>query len=546
MLQKPASRASVYLVRSLVVALMLLPFASALAGGQILTTAQLRGQMIYRSGTSSIEDIKAKLQGDTIVSAQQFPCASCHGLEGEGRKEGGVIAPPLRWDHLTVARFGDAFLRARPAYSDQSLARAITTGTASGDSPLNANMPRYQMTDEQVVDLLSYLKIVGTSGDYDNGLDDSIITVGTVLPITGALAPLGINVESVLRTYFDRVNNDGGIYGRKIVLIVADGQGDADKSAVALQNLIEGQNVFAFIANYQPNGAKMDEKIYSAQIPLVAPISFGLRSEKANRYRFDLLPSFADQAACLVDFAIAQQKRIGENPDVADSAPINSTGSHFAVMHGDGPLDMDAVSGMNEHLKLLGINNLAEFQLSAAEYSTQRMQAFLRLNKPDYVFFFGAADKLMSAATIANQQNLQTRFLTTTAMLGDFLSTASQDILGRILVVPSLPVEDHAAPTILNLSISSRYEFGNQSSFAFSYVAAEVFVEALKRGGRRLSRKKLIQGLESFQDFQTTFTPPITFGLQRRNGLSGCNKVLVAPNARGYMKPSALPTMPQQ
>ena len=29
-------------------------------------------------------------------------------------------------------------------------------------------------------------------------------------------------------------------------------------------------------------------------------------------------------------------------------------------------------------------------------------------------------------------------------MLGDFLSTASQDILGRILVVPSLPVEDHA------------------------------------------------------------------------------------------------------
>lgn len=546
MVLKPASTAPVYLVKSFVVALMLLPFTQALAGGRTLTAAQLRGQMIYRSGTSPIAEIRAKLHGDTIVSAQEFPCVSCHGLEGEGRKEGGVIAPPLRWDLLAVQRFGDAFQQARPAYSDQSVARAFTSGTALGDRPLNANMPRYQMTDEQVDDLLSYLKIVGTSGDYDNGLDDSTITVGTVLPITGALAPLGINVASVLRSYFDRVNNEGGIYGRKIALIVADSQGDPDKSTMALQNLIDGSKVFAFIANYQPNGAKMDEQIYSAQIPSVVPISFKLGSEKTNRYRFDILPTFADRAACLVDLAIAQQKRIGETPDAAESVTITSTGSHFAVMHGDGPLDMDAVSGMSERLRQLGINTLADFQFSSADHSEQRIEEFLRANKPDYVFFFGAADKLMSAATIANQQNLQTQFLTTTAMVGDFLSTAPQDVLGRILFVPSLPVEDHTAPALLNLNISSRYEFGNQSSFALPYVAAEVLVEALKRGGRRLSREKLILGLESFQDFQTTFTPSITFGLQRRNGLSDCDKVLAAPNARGNMKPSGLPTVPQQ
>jgi hypothetical protein len=49
--------------------------------------------------------------------------------------------------------------------------------------------------------------------------------------------------------------------------------------------------------------------------------------------------------------------------------------------------------------------------------------------------------------------------------------------------------------------------------------AAEIFVEAMKRAGRTLTRQSLIASLEGFAGVKTTLPQPITFGPTRRVGI---------------------------
>ncbi len=54
-----------------------------------------------------------------------------------------------------------------------------------------------------------------------------------------------------------------------------------------------------------------------------------------------------------------------------------------------------------------------------------------------------------------------------------------------------------------------------------TYATMKVFVEALKRAGRELTREKLIAALEQLYDFPTGLTPPVTFSRNRRVGAAG-------------------------
>ncbi|HTG95471.1 MAG TPA: hypothetical protein VL866_22925 [Pyrinomonadaceae bacterium] len=51
--------------------------------------------------------------------------------------------------------------------------------------------------------------------------------------------------------------------------------------------------------------------------------------------------------------------------------------------------------------------------------------------------------------------------------------------------------------------------------------AAKVFVEGLKRAGKDLSRERLIAAVEGLNEYETGFSPLITFGPNRRVGAAG-------------------------
>lgn len=86
-------------------------------------------------------------------------CVSCHGADGRGGRPvmmGTEIPPDIRYHHLIEEEHEEG--EEHPPYADETIKRAITQGLNPAGEPLDYTMPRFRMTEEQLNDLLEFLK----------------------------------------------------------------------------------------------------------------------------------------------------------------------------------------------------------------------------------------------------------------------------------------------------------------------------------------------------------------------------------------------------
>ncbi|MBI4488430.1 MAG: c-type cytochrome [Deltaproteobacteria bacterium] len=127
-----------------------------------LTPAESRGKIIYTRGRSPSGN---ELSFWLVGGGQRLPaggvtCATCHGEDGQGGREGNlIVTPDITYEALTKP--GHVTLpsgRKRVPYTDVLLARAITQGLDSSGQKLNLLMPRWNLTGSDLQDLIAYLK----------------------------------------------------------------------------------------------------------------------------------------------------------------------------------------------------------------------------------------------------------------------------------------------------------------------------------------------------------------------------------------------------
>jgi mono/diheme cytochrome c family protein len=86
-------------------------------------------------------------------------CASCHGLNGQGRTTSVFTAPNITYSNLTDPKGMLAPDGSRgPTYTDATLRRAVASGIDPSGDHLASPMPQWQLTSQEWSDLLAYLK----------------------------------------------------------------------------------------------------------------------------------------------------------------------------------------------------------------------------------------------------------------------------------------------------------------------------------------------------------------------------------------------------
>ncbi|MDI6857002.1 MAG: ABC transporter substrate-binding protein [Dehalococcoidia bacterium] len=85
----------------------------------------------------------------------------------------------------------------------------------------------------------------GGEGDT-TGVTDTEIKIATLLPMSNTTAAAwGVPLSKGMQAYYDYINDQGGIYGRKITLIVADTQYTGPVAGEVARKVVEQDKVFA-------------------------------------------------------------------------------------------------------------------------------------------------------------------------------------------------------------------------------------------------------------------------------------------------------------
>lgn len=94
-----------------------------------------------------------------------------------------------------------------------------------------------------IVLVLSFFFVLSSCSKKEAG----VIRIGAILAETGPIAFLGDPEVKTVKMLVDRINEDGGIDGMKIELIIKDSQASGDKAIAFANQLIEEEQVFAII-----------------------------------------------------------------------------------------------------------------------------------------------------------------------------------------------------------------------------------------------------------------------------------------------------------
>lgn len=117
------------------------------------------GQKIFFAGVGRSGAIP-RVGGATMMMSAGG-CANCHGSTGRGGRVpimmGGIIdVPDIRYSTLTSPHTDDG--EQMPAWTEAQIARAIHEGVEPNGDTLKPYMPRWDMDDADMKDLIGYLK----------------------------------------------------------------------------------------------------------------------------------------------------------------------------------------------------------------------------------------------------------------------------------------------------------------------------------------------------------------------------------------------------
>jgi ABC-type branched-subunit amino acid transport system substrate-binding protein len=474
-------------------------------------TAQAWGKQIYFEGASPTGGEITAIVGAEGVSlpASAVPCASCHGSDGLGRPEGGVLPPDIRWNELTKV-YGHVHEdgRKHPAFDQNSLARLIRTGLDPAGNRLDQSMPLYTMSVEDMDSLVAYLRFL--EHDRDPGITDQRIQVATLLPLQGPRAALGQAMAQVMHAYFQEVNARGGIFGRRLELLAIPYGSSAEATLKSLGSAFQKERVFALVGAYTVGlDEQILERLREAKMPMIGPFTLNPGDAFLNADVFYIYPGFTEQAQALAAYAVALMKG----------------GRGTLVLVGPEGEQVDRlIAAVEKRLPGDRAFRSQTLRYQQGERDVAALAQSLQQAESDAVLFLGNQTALEALLNALAEINHYPGIFALSAFITRPLFEAPPAFSQRIyLAYPTLSsdVSQDGIDEYQRLAEKHALPPGHLQGQIAALAAAKLFEEGLRGAGRSLNRERLVEAIEALYRYDTGLTPPLTYGPNRRIGATG-------------------------
>ncbi len=342
----------------------------------------------------------------------------------------------------------------------------------------------------------------------NQGVSKTEITVGSIQDLSGPIAGFGKQVRLGMLLRVDEINEQGGVHGRKVKLVVEDSAYDPKKAVLAAQKLVNQDKIFAMIGHIgtAQNMAAMPVQFEKNVINFFPVTAAREMYEPFHRLKYSFAATYYEQMRSSVPQLVKEKGA-----------------KKVCTMYQDDEFGLEVMRGAEDGLKAAGLT-LAEktsYKRGATDFSSQvqKMQA----SGCDFVVLGTIIRETIGAIGTARKMGYNPTFVGSSAAYTDLIHKLGGPAMNGLYATHTSqhPYLDEASQPIRFWANKYKTKF-NEDPTVFSvygYNAIDAFFAAAAKAGPNLTTDSFIKAMDSMVIPKDIFgSPEATFGPKKRLG----------------------------
>ncbi len=340
------------------------------------------------------------------------------------------------------------------------------------------------------------------------GVSKSEIVLGSIQDLSGPIAGFGKQARAGMQLRADEANEQGGVHGRKLRILVEDSAYDPKKAVLVAQKLVNQDKVFAMVGTIgtAPNMAVMPIQFEKNVINFMPITAAREMYEPLHRLKYSFAATYYDQIR-----------------QTAPRLAKEKGAKKVCTLYQDDDFGLEVLRGAEDGLKAAGMT-LAErttYKRGATDFSSQ--VARLKAAECDMVILGTIIRETIGTIGEARKTGFAPVFLGSSAAYTDLIHKLGGKAMDGLYATHTAanPYLDAADEKVRFWANKYKTKF-NEDPTVFSvygYGIVDMFVRAAEKAGPNLTTDSFIKAMDSSTFPPDLFgSPELTFTAKKRLG----------------------------
>ena len=337
---------------------------------------------------------------------------------------------------------------------------------------------------------LALAVFAGTAQAQVPGVTARSIVIGQSAPLTGINAELGNDIRNGALAYFQKINDAGGVHGRRIELVTLDDGNAVPRAEANTKKLVEEQAVFALFgyasATLSRPALPFVEK---SQVPFLGPFTGADPMRVFNKYVYNIRGSYAEELEKIIDHFVALGVK------------------RFSIVYYDDVVGRENLTAVDRALKARGLTAVsnAAFKDRAKPDIAAGVKE-VAVGQPDVVILTTLYKATSDFIKLARSSGMGAQWASNSFPGASPLAKelGGKDGSGVIVATVVPPPGKRSLPIVQEYQAAIEKQLGKKElSFTSleSFIGAKVMVEALRRAGPKLTREGFMRELDNMKGY---------------------------------------------
>ncbi|MFI5447084.1 ABC transporter substrate-binding protein [Polaromonas sp. UC242_47] len=342
------------------------------------------------------------------------------------------------------------------------------------------------------------LAVLALSAGYSmaqQGVSKTEITLGSIQDLSGPLAGFGKQARLGMMLRVDEINEQGGINGRKLKLIVEDSGYDPKKAVLAAQKLVNQDKIFMMVGHIgtAQNLAAMPVQFEKNVINFFPITAAREMYEPFNKLKYSFAATYFDQMRLAVPKLVKDKGA-----------------KKICTIYQDDEFGLEVLRGAEAGLKTIGMDftEKTSYKRGATDFSSQ--VAKMKAAGCDMVVLGTIIRETIGAIGESRKTGFNPIFIGSSAAYTDLihkLGGKAMDGLYATMTVQN-PYLDEASQPIRFWANKYKTKFNDDPTVfsVYGYLIIDTFAKAAQKAGPNLTTDSFIKVMD------TMTIPPDMFG----------------------------------